>query len=92
MALIFAARFVTRDDLPGCDSKRARDTLSNVFQANSLKPTRYNEVRTVSSGKDEVVCSATLATDGPGRIEVDYRFYKQDGQDKYQVTRLDSKT
>ena len=46
--------------LPECDSSRAKNTLSDVLRQLKLEPERYEPLKTVSAGKDTVVCSATL--------------------------------
>jgi uncharacterized protein YcfL len=71
-----------RNTLPGCDSRRAKDTLSNVFKSNKLKPTRYDEIKTLAKSEDEVRCSATLPLSEGGQVRVDYRFFWQDSAAK----------
>jgi len=73
--LWIATQFFNAATLPGCDTKRARDTLSDVFQANKVSTTRYNEIKTLSETKDEVRCNASLALREGGNLNVDYRFY-----------------
>jgi hypothetical protein len=77
-------------ELPGCDSKNARDTMSNVFQEQKLSLTKYNEIKTVSSSKDEVVCQASLAIKGGGTLIADYTFYWDDSKPKvrYSLSRI----
>ena len=45
--LWIVTQFFNAATLPGCDSKRARDTLSNVFNANKINATRYDEIKTI---------------------------------------------
>ncbi len=73
--LWIATQFFNAATLPGCDSKRARDTLSDVFQANKISTSRYNEIKTLAENKDEVRCNASLALGEGGNLNVDYRFY-----------------
>ncbi|MBV9704672.1 MAG: hypothetical protein JO163_18235 [Methylobacteriaceae bacterium] len=61
--------------LPGCDSQRARDTLSDIFKEKKLSPTGYNQVKTVSEANDKVVCQADLAMPDKGTIHVEYEFF-----------------
>ena len=61
--------------LPACDSQKARDTMSDVFQEAKLSLTKYNEIKTVASSKDEVTCQASLAIRGGGTLIADYTFY-----------------
>jgi hypothetical protein len=81
--------WANRNTLPGCDSKRAKDTLSNVFKSNDLKPARYDEIKTLAKSDDEVRCSASLPLSDGGTLRVDYRFFWQDSTAKieYRLTR-----
>ena len=75
--------------LPECDSERAKQTLADVLKQLKLEPVRYEPIRTVSSGKTQVVCNATLPLPGGGSVAVDYSFYWQGSQAnmKYSVAR-----
>jgi hypothetical protein len=61
--------------LPECDSARAKHTLSDVLKQLQLEPAGYEPIKTVSSGKDKVVCSAILPLPNGGNVAVDYSFY-----------------
>jgi len=63
--------------LPECDSTRARNTLAEIFRQLKIQPLNYDAIKTVSTRKDEVVCSASLPVDEGGNINVDYRFFWQ---------------
>ena len=71
-----------RNTLPGCDSQRAKDTLSDVFKTNKLNPTRYDEIKTLAKSDDEVRCSASLPLSEGGTLRVDYRFFWDDSTAK----------
>jgi hypothetical protein len=75
--------------LPECDSERAKQTLADVLKELKLEPVRYEPIRTVSSGKTQVVCNATLPLPDGGSVAVDYSFYWQGSQAnmKYSVAR-----
>jgi hypothetical protein len=75
--------------LPECDSQRSRDAMSNVFKDANISLTKYNEIKTVASGKDEVTCQASLAIKGGGTLKADYTFYWEDSKMKvrYNLTR-----
>ena len=47
--------------LPECDSDRAKKSLAEVLQQFKYEPTTYAPIKTVSTTKDQVVCSAVLA-------------------------------
>lgn len=72
--------------LPLCDSQRAKDSLSNVFKANKLSPTRYDEIKTLSKSDQEVRCNATLPLSEGGIIRVDYRFFWEESTAKIEYT------
>lgn len=78
-----------RNTLPGCDSSRAKETLSNVFKSNKLNPTRYDEIKTLSKSDQEVRCAASLPLSEGGIIRVDYRFFWEESTAKieYRLTR-----
>jgi hypothetical protein len=63
--------------LPECDSGRARHTLGGVLKQLQLEPLRFAGIKTVSSSKEEVVCSALLPLPGDAHVGVDYTFYWQ---------------
>ena len=84
--LWIATQFFNAATLPGCDSKRARDTLSDVFQANKVNTTRYNEIKTLAETKDEVRCNASLALREGGSLNVDYRFYWEGSNPKIEYS------
>src|SRR5580658_10583320 len=45
--------------LPECDSDRAKNSLAEILKQLKLEPTTYAPIKTVSSTKNDVVCSAT---------------------------------
>jgi hypothetical protein len=78
--------------LPQCDSARAKQTLSEIFQELKLVPVRYEPIKTISSSKEEVVCNAVLPLPDGANVVADFRFY-WDGNKanmKYSITRRSS--
>jgi hypothetical protein len=75
--------------LPQCDSQRARQTLSEVLQQLQLQPLRYQPIKTISVGKEEVVCNATLPLPDGATVVADYSFYWQGNKAnmKYSIAR-----
>jgi hypothetical protein len=61
--------------LPECDSKRAKDTLSNVFKEHKFEPLRYESVKTVSANDQEIVCNAVLPLPDGVNLVADYTFF-----------------
>jgi hypothetical protein len=78
-AMIALGRYLERNELPACDSQRARDTLSDIFKQQNVDATAYDQRRTVSSSDNEVVCVARLTVRGGSHVSVDYRFFR-DGE------------
>lgn len=74
----------TGEGLPACDSRRAKDTLSDVFKDKQLKPTTYDEIKTLSSSKDLVECEAKLPT-ADATLDVKYKFFIQGDQQRYEA-------
>jgi hypothetical protein len=75
--------------LPECDSGRAKNSLAEVLKQLKLEPTTYAPIKTVSSTKNDVVCSAVMPLPDGGYIAVDYTFYWQGdtASMKYSVAR-----
>jgi hypothetical protein len=75
--------------LPECDSDRAKKSLVDVLRQFKYEPTTYGPIKTVSSTKNDVVCSAVLPLSGGGFVAADFTFYWQGdkAQMKYSVAR-----
>jgi hypothetical protein len=75
--------------LPECDSNRAKQTLSEILKQLKFEPVRYEPLKTVSSTKDQVVCSAVLPLPDGSNVAIDYTFYWQgnNANMKYSVAR-----
>lgn len=74
--------------LPECDSNSAKHTLADVLRQYRLEPTSYAPIKTVSSGKEQVVCNAVLPLPDGSNVAVDYTFYWQgsNASMRYSVT------
>jgi len=88
IVLIVFGMIVELGELPRCDSKSAKDMLSTVFIQKKVNPAKYNEIKALSKTDEEIKCTASLALRAGGNIEVDYRFYWENKEKKYEVTRL----
>ena len=66
-----------RIELPACDSDRARHTLADVLKQLNLEPAELAPLKTVSTTKFDVVCSAVMPLPQGGFVAVDYSFYWQ---------------
>jgi hypothetical protein len=75
--------------LPECASARARNTLADVLKQLKLEPLRYEPLTTVSTSKDEVVCSAALPLEDGANVYVNYNFFWQGATAnmKYSISR-----
>jgi hypothetical protein len=82
--------------LPECDSARAKNTLSEIFKQLNFAPLRYAPIKTISSTKEKVVCSAVLPLPDGANVAADYSFYWEGSKAnmKYSVSRraADSQT
>jgi hypothetical protein len=75
--------------LPECDSERAKQSLAEVLKQLKLEPERYEPIKTVSSTKNDVVCSAVLPLPDGSSVAADFTFYWQGDKAnmKYTVAR-----
>jgi hypothetical protein len=75
--------------LPGCDSSRAKQTLSDVLKQLEVAPLRDEPIKTISSGKDQVACYVVLPLADGGTLNIDYSFFWQGStaQMKYSISR-----
>ena len=75
--------------LPECDSERARRSIADVLKQLNLEPTAYTPIKTASSTKNDVVCSAVLPLSDAANVAVDFTFYWQGNTAnmKYSVAR-----
>jgi hypothetical protein len=75
--------------LPECDSERAKHTLSDILNQLKIAPVRYEPIKTVSSSKEQIVCSAVLPLPDGGNVAVDYSFYWEGNKAnmKYSISR-----
>jgi hypothetical protein len=71
--------------LPACDAQRTRDTMSDLNKANKLNATAYNFIKQISADDKEVRCTANLALRGGGKVEYDYRIFKDAGAIKVEI-------
>jgi len=78
--------------LPECDSDRAKKSLAEVLQQFKYEPTTYAPIKTVSTTKDQVVCSAVLPLPDGSSVAADFTFYWQGDKAnmKYSVARRTS--
>src|ERR1700688_506746 len=63
--------------LPECDSDRAKKSLAEVLKELNYAPTEYEQITTVSTTKDQVVCNAVLPLPDGSSVAADFTFYWQ---------------
>ena len=78
--------------LPECDSDRAKKSLAEVLKQLNYAPMKYEPITTVSTTKDQVVCSGVLPLPDGSSAVVDFTFYWQGDKAnmKYSVARKTS--
>ena len=85
--LIAVITFASRNDLPGCDSKRAKDTLSDIFKERKIEAAAYDEIKTLTSGQDEITCNAALTLRNKSKQAIDYKLFREGSDMKLLITR-----
>jgi hypothetical protein len=81
-ALAFAGVLIYRGvqerfTLPDCDSSRAKSTLTGVLDQLKIGPLREEQIKTISSSKQQVVCNVVLPSTDGNIINIDYTFFWQ---------------
>jgi len=81
-ALAFAGVLIYRGvherfTLPDCDSARAKSTLTGVLDQLKIGPLRDEEIKTISSSKQQVVCNVVLPSTDGNAVNIDYTFFWQ---------------
>jgi len=82
----FVSYFTTFGLVPGCDSKRAKNALSDIFKSKKLEFSRYIEIKTLTTSDKENTCWAALEHTAGGSAEFEYRVYFEDKEPTVQVT------
>jgi hypothetical protein len=87
IVLVGLARFITRNDLPVCNSQTARDILSNIFQSKKLEVKRYDDIRTTATTDAMISCTAFMTMMDDHRAEIDYQItFIEDQKVQVQIT------
>jgi hypothetical protein len=84
---ILVAKIATRNDLPACDSTRAKDTLSDIFKNRNVDATRYDEIKGLTASDAEVTCNATLTLRNNSKLVIDYKLFREGDGMKLLITR-----
>jgi hypothetical protein len=89
--LILLAKIITFGDLPGCDSKIAKDRLSSNNVKNQVNASHYVEIKTLKKSDDENTCFANLALKAGGTLELDYKLIREGEGSQLIITRFERK-
>jgi hypothetical protein len=89
--VIVLAKIITYGDLPGCDSKVAKDRLSANNVRNQVNASHYIEIKTLKKAADEIGCSANLALKAGGTLELDYKLIREGEGSQLIITRFERK-
>lgn len=91
VGLILVAKIITYGDLPGCNSKIAKDRLSSNNVKNQVNASHYIEIKTLKKADDEKTCFANLALKAGGTLELDYKLIRDGGGSQLIITRFERK-
>jgi hypothetical protein len=89
--LIVLVKIITFGDLPGCDSKIAKDRLSTNNVKNQVNASHYTEIKTLNKTDDEITCAANLALKAGGTLELDYKLIREGDGSQLIITRFERK-
>ena len=67
-------------EIPKCDAKTIKDTLSDFNKQNQFNASHYNFSREIARTETEATCTANLALRAGGTAEYGFRIYKQDSK------------
>ena len=62
-------------ELPKCDSDHAKEWLGQALRSFNFGTLRYESIKTISSSKQDVACTAELALPNGSNVAVHYSFY-----------------
>lgn len=92
LGVIVLSKILTYGDLPGCDSKIAKDRLSANNVKNQVNASHYIEIKTLNKSEKENSCFANLALKAGGTLELDYKLVREGESDSALIiTRFERK-
>jgi hypothetical protein len=83
-ALIALGKYVTRNELPGCDAQQTKELLATIFSRQNLKAKRYDTLKTVSTSENLVTCAGTVTWGDDAQADLEYSIEREEGA-KFQV-------
>lgn len=92
LGVIVLSKILTYGDVPGCDSKIAKDRLSANNVKNQVNASHYIEIKTLNKSDNEIGCFANLALKAGGTLELDYKLVREGERDSALIiTRFERK-
>ena|SRR5665647_1073699 len=91
IAFKWIGNYTSAGELPGCASDDVKGGLSNIFKEAKLEFSRYIDIKTLTTTKEEITCNATLAKSAGGTADFDYRIFFQDKVARVVITRAEDK-
>ena len=75
IALTLLGKYVTRNDLPGCNGQTTKDILSDIFKGRKIEVKRYDDFKTNSTSDSETTCTAFMTMMDDHKGEIDYSIH-----------------
>lgn len=91
LALRLINSYMTAGELPDCSSSETKDALSNIFKKANADLSRYIDIKTLTTAKDNITCNAILAKSAGGTLDIDYRIYFEEKAVRVLITRAEDK-
>jgi hypothetical protein len=79
IALVGLARFVARNDLPGCGSQPTKEVIAKIYQPLKVEFKRYDKVETKSTADDVITCAASVTLMNDRHADLEYEITRQEG-------------
>ena len=79
VVLTSVARFVARNDLPGCGAQPTKEVIAKIYQPLKVEFKRYDEVETKSSADDLITCAASLTLMNDQHAYLEYAISREEG-------------
>lgn len=84
VVLTSVARFVARNDLPGCGAQPTKEVIAKIYQPLKVEFKRYDEVETKTSANDLITCAASVTLMNDQHAYLEYAISREEG-DKFTV-------
>jgi hypothetical protein len=88
-SIVILAKLAEPFVLPNCNSKRAHDTLRNIFKEKNLPDPTLTDTKEITHTTDEKTCEAAFVIPDEKGV-VDYRIYWKEKDVQVMITRVRS--